>query len=325
MNPRTRNILFGILILLGAWVLLVERPYKDDIRGPSTRKGRVFKDFDPTGATHAAITTAGNITNLEKDGGTWIVSEGRFRADQKAVEEMLARVDTMVIGSVASENPAKQSTFGVDTSGVHVVIEGGGGANFWVGTSSPDFNGLFVRVDGKNEVYSVPQVTRFNFERGQQTWRDKRVVPFPAEEIRSIVMTWADTTVTLTREGTDSLKTSTWSVSGNLPGEASSPAKPNDARLIANTLGNLMADTFPTAQDTIPVAWEPLVYRFDLTAANGDHAVIEVGPKLAKGQHAVRRVGDPAVVMIGPWRFTRLKKGYDQLREMAQPPAPTPQ
>jgi len=323
MNARTLRILIGVLVVLGAWVLFVERPYKDDIRGPSSKKGRVFKDFDPAGATQVAITAGGATTNLEKDGGTWIVSEGRFRADQEAVTEMLAKVDTMIIGSVASVNPAKQSTFGVDTSGVHVVIEGGGGANFWLGTSSPDFSGLFLRVDGKNEVYSVPAVTRFNFERGQQTWRDKRVVPFQAEEIRAIEMTWADTTVTLTREGPDSLKTSNWSVSGNLPGQTSSPAKPNDARLIANTLGNLMADTFPTVQDTIPPVWEPLVYRFDLTAANGDHAVIEVGPKLAKGQHVVRRAGDDkSVVLIGPWRFTRFKKGYDQLKSVE--PAASP-
>jgi hypothetical protein len=320
MNPRTRTFLLAILVLLGAWVLLFDNPFQDDIRGPSNRKGRVFKDFDPAGATNVAITAGGTTTRLEKDGGTWIVSEGRFRADQKAVGEMLARVDTMIIGSVASVNPAKQGTFGVDTTGVHVVIQGGGGADFFVGTSSPDFSGLFLRVNGKDEVYSVPAVTRFNFERGQQTWRDKRVVPFEAEEIRSIAMSWADTTVTLTREGTDSLKTATWAVAGNLPGQPSAPAKADQARSIATGLGNLMADMFPTPQDTIPATWEPLVYRFDLTAANGDHAVIEVGPKLSKGQHVVRRVGDPAVVMIGPWRFTRFKKGYSEL--LGEPPPP---
>ncbi|TPW16785.1 MAG: hypothetical protein FD129_623 [bacterium] len=74
-----------------------------------------------------------------------------------------------------------------------------------------------------------------------------------------------------------------------------------------------MADAFPAATDTIPTVWEPLVYRFDLTARNGERAVLEVGPKLPRGQHVVRRAGSTDVMLVGPWRFTRFKKGWGEL------------
>ena len=95
-----------------------------------------------------------------------------------------------------------------------------------------------------------------------------------------------------------------------------------DAKAIAKWSGAKVEDVapsmdlyaFPTAQDTIPATWEPLVYRFDLTQKNGDHTILEVGPKLSRGQHVVRRVGDPlSTVLVGPWRFTRFRKGYGEL------------
>ena len=47
MNPKTLRLLIALLVVLGAWVLLVEKPFTDDLRGPSTRNGRVFPDFEP--------------------------------------------------------------------------------------------------------------------------------------------------------------------------------------------------------------------------------------------------------------------------------------
>lgn len=320
MNRRAISLLIGLLAALLAWVMLVERPWTDDIRGPSDRKGTLFKSFDPAAATLIEVRASGAATRLEKDGGSWIVAgPGRFRADQKAIGEMLARIDTLVVGEVASVNPAKRGLFGVDSTGVQVSISGASGpmARFWVGNSTADFSGLYLRVDGKDEVYPVSHITRFQFDRGQQTWRDRQIVPVEAEEIRRMTLAWADTTVTLTRQGSDSLKTAQWTVRGNGPGQADGPARAEVARSLAQGFSTLLADGFPAASDTIPATWEPLTCRFDIESANGQVSTLEIGPANAQKQHYVRRAGNADIYLLGPWRFTRFKKGYEELK----PPA----
>jgi hypothetical protein len=262
------------------------------------------------------VVAGGKTTKLVKSGDDWqVASDGNFHADRKAVKDLLAIVDTMEVDGVASMNPAKRSTFGVDSTGVGVTIGGSAksSARFWVGNSTPDFSGLFLRVDGKDDVYSVARINRFQFDRGQQTWRDRKIVPLEAEQIRKMTLSWADTTVTLTREGADSLKRSTWTVAGNRPGESAAPAKPEMARMMATGFGTLLSDAFPTATDTIPSRWEPLNYRFEIEGLNGARSVVEVGPKLSRGQHVVRRAGEPGIYLLGPWRFTRFKKSRAEL------------
>lgn len=331
MNRRMISILVGLLAALLVWVLVVERPWTDDIRGPSSRKGLLFKSFDPASAVSIEVRASGATTRLEKEGGTWVVAgPGRFRADQKAIGEMMARVDTLVAGEVASINPDKRGLFGVDSTGVQVTISGAGGplARFWVGNSTADFSGLYLRVDGKDEVYPVSHITRFQFDRGQQTWRDRQIVPVEAEEIRRLTLAWADTTVTLTRQGSDSLKTAPWTVRGSGPGQADSPARAEIARSITQGFATLLADGFPAATDTVPASWQPLSCRFEIEAANGQTTTIEVGPSNAQKQHYVRRVGNPDIYLLGPWRFSRFKKGYDELTQPAggamAAPAPSP-
>jgi hypothetical protein len=327
MNRKTLRTLLAVLVALGLWVLVVERPWQDDIRRPARDSGRLFPKFDPADARTVTIETPAGATRLERDGDAWIVADAdRFRADTKAVQEMLARVDTMETATVASTNPDKRATFGVDSSGVGVTIADAGGRDlvrFRVGNSTPDFSGLFVRPEDADAVYAVPGLNRFHFDRGQQTWRDKAVVPIAAEEVRRVTVAWGDTTVSVSRVGDDSLDVAAWTVAGNRPGETEAPALAVPARTLARGVAGLVADAFPTAQDTVPAEWT-LAWTLEVESRSGERVVVEVGPKLARGQHVVRRAGDREVYLVGPWRFTRFQKRWDELRDPAAAAAATP-
>jgi hypothetical protein len=327
MNRKTLRALLALLVALGLWVLVVERPWQDDIRRPAKESGRLFPKFDPGDARVIAIDTPAGPTRLERDGDAWIVAGAdRFRADRKAVEELLARVDTLEVATVASTNPAKRGTFGVDSSGVGVTISDAGGApiaRFRVGNSTPDFSGLFLRVEDADAVYAVPGLSRFHVDRGQQTWRDKTIVPIAAEELRRVTVAWGDTTVSLTRVGDDSLDVAAWRVGGNQPGETEAPALAVPARTLARGVAGLVADAFPTAADSVPADWT-LVWTFEVESRAGERIVVEVGPKLTRGQHVVRRAGEPEVYLVGPWRFTRLQKRWEELRDPAADPVSAP-
>src|SRR5512140_2097294 len=168
MSRRTWQILWGILAVLVVYVLVVERPFVSDIRGPAHRKQMLFPSFDPAQAATIEIRSPGKTTRLEKDGATWVVADGRYQADQKAVNDLLARVDTLAAGPVVSENREKEGALGVDSTGVDVKISGASGAlaHFRVGRSTPDYSGLFVKLEGSNDVYGVPGINRYLFDRG---------------------------------------------------------------------------------------------------------------------------------------------------------------
>lgn len=318
MTARTWKIAGIVLGALLVYVLVVERPFTDSVRGPAKKKTLLFPAVDPAAASRIEIKAAGRISSLEKEGGSWrVVSDGGFPADSKAVSDLLARVDTLAVGPVVSENPSKRSTFGVDESGAEVRIEGASGtmAHFWVGRSTPDYSGVFLRPEGSDQVYGIGGITRYVFDRGAQTWRDRKIVPFDAELVRKVTVAYNDTLLTLVREGADSLATAAWTVSGNRPDQPQAAVRAGQGRIVATTIAGLTADGFPAATDTIPSVWEPLALRLEVEVAGGDRVTIEFGPKNKANQHFVRRAGDRAVYLAGPWRLTRLKKTYAEVTQ----------
>jgi hypothetical protein len=331
VTSRTWKVLWGVLLFLVLYVVLVERPFVDDVRGPSNRKALLLRDFDPAQATSIEIRSGGRTSRLEKDGGSWVVaSDGRFPADAKAVADLLARADTVQAGPIVSENKEKQGTFGVDSTGVEVRILGGAAelAHFWVGKSTPDFSGLFVRLEGSNDVHGIPGWNKFAFDRENQTWRERKLVPFDPESVQKLTVAFADSVLTFTRQGNDSLKTSAWTVLGNHPGQPEAPAIAEAVRPLVQAATNLMADAFPAPTDTIPTVWEPLAMRIEVEARGGDRVTVEFGPKNATDQYYVRRSGQNAVALVGTWRLARFRKHYpDMLKPLgagAPPDATAP-
>lgn len=328
MNAKTWRLLLGLLGVLLLYVLVVERPWQDDIRGPEPRKqAHLFEALDPSAVTAIEIRSGGKTTRLEKSAGAWgVSSEGGFPADEKAVTDLLARVDTLRAGAVVSTNPARRATFGVDTSGVEVNFLAGtrSQAHFWVGGSTPDFAGSFVRPEGGDRVYGAGGVSKYQFDRSGQGWRDRKLFKLSGENIRLLTLTHADSTVTLTRQGTDSLLVSAWNLDSNQPGEKPGTARREQVVSLVRQLENLTADAFPEADDPGPASWAPLAGRITIDLVGGDVKVLEFGPLNKNGQHyvrlpGVRYGGRDAVYLMGPWRLKNLARSYAELLE------PTPQ
>lgn len=328
MNAKTWRFLFGLLGVLLLYVLVVERPWQDDIRGPEPKqRARLFDALDPSAVTAIEIRSGGKSTRLEKAAGAWsVATEGGFPADEKAVADLLARVDTLRAGAVVSTNPARQGTFGVDTAGVEVNFLAGARsmAHFRVGGSTPDFAGSFVRPEGGERVYGASGLSKFQFDRSGQGWRDRKIFKLTGESVRLLTLTHADSTVTLTRQGTDSLLMASWNLDSNQPGERQGNARREQVLSLVRQLENLAADAFPAAGDPGPSTWTPPAGKITIDLAGGDRKVLEFGPLNESGQHYVRVPGvqyggREAVYLMGPWRLKNLARTYAELLE------PTPQ
>lgn len=331
MTAKSWRLLLGILGVLALYVVIVERPWQDDIRGPAPRRDAwLFPDVDPASVSAITIRTATQATRFEKEAGKWLVaSEGRFPADEKGVTELIARIDTVRTGAVVSENPARQSALGVDSSGVEVTFQAGQKtvAHFRVGNSTPDFAGLFLRPEGGHRVFGVAGLNRYQFDRGQQSWRDRRILSFDPEAVRMLTMARADSVVTLTRQGADSLLNAAWNLTGNQPGEGVADARKDQVRGLVRQLSNLTADGFPPAGDSGPPEWGRPVARVDVDLNDNRRLTLEFGPIGPNGQHYVRVPGvtyggTEALYLLGPWRLKALARTYTELAPAPAAPPP---
>ncbi len=135
-----------------------------------------FPKFDRQKAAKILIEGKEKRTVLEKQGDQWVVtSEHSLPAEQGVADRILDVVTKISRKDVVSTNPAKQSIYQVDSSGIWVRIEDGNGgdlASFVVGKTGPDYTSTYVRKASSNEVILFPQYLHAIFERGSRPWED---------------------------------------------------------------------------------------------------------------------------------------------------------
>ena len=87
-------ILLGILIFLGAAILVVDNPWGKDERTKKVESAQeLFPSFDTETVTKIEITTDSTTTVLAKSSGQWLVeSMDNYPADQQGIEEILKQV-----------------------------------------------------------------------------------------------------------------------------------------------------------------------------------------------------------------------------------------
>lgn len=329
MTAKRWRPLLGILGLLLAYVLIVERPWQDDIRGPAPKSDAwLFPDVDPAAVSAIDIRASGVETRFQRQAGRWVIAnDGSFPADEQGVTDLLARIDTLRIGPVVSENPARQAALGVDSTGIAVRLMAGERtvAHFRVGNSTPDFSGLFLRPEGGNRVYGVAGLNRYQFDRGQQTWRERKMLSFDPESVRILTMARQDSVVTLTRQGVDSLLASAWNMRGNKAGEGPVDARKDQVRAVIRQLSDLSADGFAPPGDAGPADWSHPLARIDIDLNDSRRLTLEAGPIGPNGQHFARLPGvsfggREALYLLSPWRLNAITKRYAELRAVQPTP-----
>ena len=87
--------LLGILIVLGAAILIVDNPWGKDERTKKVESAKeLFPDFDAEAITKIEITAADSTTTiLTKSGDQWLVeSMDNYPADQEGIKDILEKV-----------------------------------------------------------------------------------------------------------------------------------------------------------------------------------------------------------------------------------------
>jgi hypothetical protein len=161
---------------------------------------------------------------ITRSGNKWfVVSNGKnMRTDKQAIDAMLGELANIKAERLAASDKNEWGTFEVtDSAGIKVRVEEGGSitANLIIGKFSyqqnPQKFSTYVRLNGQNEVYSVPGFLSMTFGKGLNGFRDKTLINVIPENITQISFNYpSDSSFALKRDMNH------WKIGNQIPDSA---------------------------------------------------------------------------------------------------------
>ncbi len=274
MTGSTRKLLitFGILLVVTvAWTTLERRQ--------TTSRVRTFDRVEVEDVTRISISGKGNEVNLEKRGGTWIITEPlEYPANQTLVEDLLEKAGELATVNVVSSNPANHDLYEVGTdSGVLVQLYGGQEGNrrmlsVFIGKMTSDFNHTYIRRFSEDDVHTASGLVSGYFNKTVSAWRDRTIFSLPLESLEQVSVVGEDTDYTLARRGSlPEAPDAPWVIR---TADGVTAADSLQAMTIIRRVATLTASAFPEPGEVIEADWEnPLL---TITGRLVDGSLIEV-------------------------------------------------
>ena len=286
MRKSTWILVAILVVLAGVAYFVMQRPGEQSSSGPE----KVLVEFDSSAVDRMDVhSTAGNVT-LEKIGGEWtLTSPLRYRADPAAIASALGSARKILLSSLVSTNPQKQSLFMVDSSGtlVQLLDRGNVRAAFRLGKFGPTYTETYVRREGSDEVYLAAGMIAPSFARRPSEWRDKGIFKADQSAITAVTFRYGDTLFTL------AFRDSVWLV-GN------QKAQPQSVSGFLIALANVQADDFV---DTTVTAMPGLTAQIELLGTQLRFYSIKDGDRTY-----VRSSATPQLFIVFNWRVQQLLK-----------------
>lgn len=185
---KTTIILVLVLIALGGFILIFERPAKKKEASPLQSKSISVKKED---AKKIEITKGEEKVILKKQDGEWFLQgEKTRRAHQSLVNNIFEKFSGLMVGDVVSTNPEKQFVFQVDeASSVKLVVFGESESkmlDLYIGKRGQTAESNYIRYNGEDKVYSAKKYILNSLDLPVGQWLDKTIVKFDKEKLESL-------------------------------------------------------------------------------------------------------------------------------------------
>ena len=204
MNPRSQKKVTLILIiaLIALIGFLVYRS-----RTPNTLTATLGNPFvqnvDSQSITQMNITQQEKITTLSKESNIWLVDQPiRFPADTSVIEDLLEKLNTMRVQSIASKTKNNLEAFELDLEHrtiVDLFQKDQKSLSIFIGKIGPGQT-TYVTSEQVDRVYLMNQELTSNF---LEDFRDMMILSFDPQEITRLQ--WTRDTGTLTIEKKESV------------------------------------------------------------------------------------------------------------------------
>ncbi len=311
MRGRTILILLGVLVVLVAVATLFETNRRKATRGGGKP---FFKGLKTEQVDGIRFITEGEETILEKKDGVWLVaSEGNYRAEQKLVQDIVDKLPRFMADEIVSTNPANQSLFRVDSTGIEVWVDQSGKeiGHFFIGKPGSDFLSTYVRSAASNDVIVVPEYLPSLFQRGE-TWRERTLNAFAQEDINR----YEYASPTRGRVVVVKQDDGQWRMEEPDTGRV----EPSRLSVALRTFASLKADGFADTLSAVAAGLEPDTAHVKAVTSDGQEHAIHIGATAPGLRFYIRKPGGSQIYTLAKGRLNSLMVRKEALLGGSTPP-----
>jgi hypothetical protein len=257
------------------------------------------------------VASPAETLRLVKGSEGWrLVAPQSVKADEGEVEGLVNSLESLETEEVVSETPGDLAQYGLaqPRTTVTVMREGSTDAlRLQLGEKTPDGSSVYAKLPTSARVFTVPAWSVQNLEKKPFDLRDRSLVRFKRDEVKTLEVTSASGSYALARDAggewsfTRPLATraARWSVDGLL------------GALEGLRMESVAAED---ARDLRPYGLDTPAWRVVLGLSDGTTRALEIGGSPAEKKHHAREASSRLVAVIPDAVVLDLGKGMKDLR-----------
>lgn len=302
MSPDVlRKLSYAVGVLVVLWI------GSEFVRGTPSDGVTVLEAPDITVDDVDSISIdrpAEDVHLVRRDSAAWTVNG--WDAAYGGVSDLVGALEDDLRLQLVARNADTHSRFdlGEDRASRMRVYRGGTAVlDLLIGKRGRDYQSVFLRHPGEDEVYSA-RTRLANFtERRVEDWRDKVVTAIEPDSIRQVVVTRGTEHFTLLKDDQD-----VWSVDG-------APAKGADVGRLIDQFRALNAAGFPTEAQADSVDFDPPDRRVQLTDGS-DRVLADLAFDSTSTGFWVKTTAKETVYRLDRFKVDQLTPADSTLREV---------
>ena len=320
MNPRNTGILLLVALALGAFVWFYEIEGEEARQEAEAAEKLLFPGISSEDVTQVSLTTRDGVdARLARGEEGWsLVEPLAFPADAFAADGLASNLAELA-SEVVLEDPQPLDEYGLG-EGARVVRFRAADAEYALrlGDKTPIGSNSYAKVEGRDDVYTVPTYRATSFDKSLTDLRERRILELDAGAVHRVEARWEGGGVTLER------------VPAETPADEEEPTTeseeawrlvaPIEGRADAEVVKDLISDlSFLRADGFVDDPTEAQLAGFEQPAfevvlegeAEGDAPAprwtLRVGP-LHEGDKRLVQAATPSLYTIPAERFAELPR-----------------
>ena len=314
MNRKTviAGLVFAGLIL--ATVLLLRSPEKGS--APAAGSSRPIAKIAGDGFDTLEVTKGKAITTLKRDGDAYkIVKPIAYAADKDAAKlafESIAKID---FGNIVSDQKSRQGEFELGDDSLRVAVKKGEQvlADLRVGKTTNQMT--MVRVEGKNDVWAVSGIIKYQFDKDTAAWRDKTITHFEERDAEKLqVATKSGAKIVLSKPAApDAGPAPEWQLV-----ESTVKVEPFDKSVatgVVSQLATWKANDFADDAKPEETGLDSPELTVTVSLRNGTQQTVLLGNKKGEEDWYVKLADKPQVYLVKKYNLERMNKRPIEYRD----------